>query len=874
MATNGAPTLRPQALGPEYVMGPPVVTLPTESPLEQVQCIVSSIGEHAHPPHHQLRWNSEMVLARMREAIAIFYAHLACIASSLELHQWKTTLIETTQIIDNYVTVTLGEDGGFIHLDCPIIMEIAEMVHDALAAYSRQYVRFNNKIGGIEVQLGWTIGNKYSRTLTPDGFQVHCGFANCVFLNLLWVCNRCIGAMRETDIVDNIPIFSPNLAFLIVDKTVECYNALRSIFTRSIAVEGLMDWFCCIALPASLIESLNAGLTTAQQRELVKILIFRPLKRMTDTRLKTPDGVGGFALYHNCSFLSSSWCLTIDSQQQQIGTYTYILDGLVRQHTIVLELPTLTVESLASMIHNSSYANWFPTETVHRHCTLPLTHLEIEGTPELYHLSESCAEIAADDIANSASAGIDSSTDSVPSSLTREEYNIMLSTAAAIAKKRKGDKDSWEDWNWQLRFYVKIHCPLAVTILDTALALDIAVDDSIISSFSSQDFPEERLLEFSTELHYLLVKITKGFAGSIVRTCKHENGMETLSRIFLFEFRKDFFEEDFIAFIVLKKRYEALSGFLRLHQDALGTFDRAVDLVKSYCRREALEDCKKKRDFEALLRGEKEIDEEQDVKEIEEAQDSAIPPHDELEIPPSLPHAEGTTVTYLSLSHGCFDVEVTAQHYIPTPLTASAGLPPLHVTHVGQSGPVATAPPLTVGLRGRLAPLGPPDSWVLMITYTPPLDEFWPHSMLVAEGDSFLVQLTPDGWQLTIDKQVPSAARETRRGEKPAPQQQPKPRTTPPGTGRPPTTDKQDTEKPTTEASSKQPTSSSADTSKSPPTTQGERRVHFAADTPEPLPPQQREAKATARNLIACEILLASIVLLSTKSIGACVLIL
>ncbi|CAE7307840.1 unnamed protein product [Symbiodinium sp. CCMP2592] len=482
MATNGAPTLRPQALGPEYVMGPPVVTLPTESPLEQFQCIVSSIGEHAHPPHHQLRWNSEMVLARMREAIAIFYAHLACIASSLELHQWKTTLIETTQIIDNYVTVTLGEDGGFIHLDCPIIMEIAEMVHDALAAYSRQYVRFNNKIGGIEVQLGWTIGNKYSRTLTPDGFQVHCGFANCIFLNLLWVCNRCIGTMRETDIVNNIPIFSPNLAFLIVDKTVECYNALRSIFTRSIAVtsyncrhyapvEGLMDWFCCIALPASLIESLNAGLTTviptplgqlnaqlsvdaalrklchwfrqsrfneAQQRELVKFLIFRPLKRVTDTRLKTPDGVGGFALYHNCSFLSSSWCLTIDSQQQQIGTHTYILDGLVRQHTIVLELPTLTVESLASMIHNSSYANWFPTETVHRHCTLPLTHLEIEGTPELYLLSESCAEIAADDIANSASAGIDSSTDSVPSSLTREEYNVMLSTAAAIAKKRKG----------------------------------------------------------------------------------------------------------------------------------------------------------------------------------------------------------------------------------------------------------------------------------------------------------------------------------------------------------------------------------------------------------------------------------------------------
>ncbi|CAE7237018.1 unnamed protein product [Symbiodinium sp. CCMP2592] len=452
-----------------------------ESALDQFQHIVGSIGEHAHPPFHQVRWNSEKVLARMREAIAIFHVHLACIASLLELHQWKVALVEATQIVDNYVTVTLNE--GFIHLDCPIILEIAEILHDALTACSRQYVRFNGRIGGIEVQLGWTIGNKYSRTLTPDGFPVHCGYANCIFLNLLYVCNRCIGTMNAQDIEDGIPIFSPNLAFLIVEKSVECYYALKSTFTRSIAVtsyncrqyapvDGLTDWFACIALPASIIESLNSGLTTliptplgqlnaqlsvgaalrklchwyrqnrftdAQNRELVKIIVFRPLKRMTDTRLKAPDGVGGFALYHNCSFLSSSWCLTIDSTHDAIAnTYSYILPGLVRQHSIVLELPTLNVEGLASLVHNSSYANWFPTETVHRHCTLPLTHLEIEGTPELYLLAENCDEIAADEIASNANASIGSSTDPLPSALTKEEYNIMLSTAAAIAKKRKG----------------------------------------------------------------------------------------------------------------------------------------------------------------------------------------------------------------------------------------------------------------------------------------------------------------------------------------------------------------------------------------------------------------------------------------------------
>ncbi|CAE7244390.1 unnamed protein product [Symbiodinium sp. CCMP2592] len=438
MATNGAPALGARPLGPEYVMGPPVVTLPTGSPLEQFQCIVSSIGEHAHPPHHRLRWNSEMVLSRMREAIAIFYAHLACIASSLELHQWKTALIETTQIVDNYVTVTLGEEGGFVHLDCPIIMEIAELVHDALTAYSRQYVRFNHKIGGIEVQLGWTVGNKYSRTLTPDGFPVHCGFANCIFLNLLWVCNRCIGTMSQPDIEDGIPIFSPNLAFLIVDKTVECYYALRSIFTRTIAVtsyncqnyapvEGLMDWFCCIALPASLIESLNAGLTT---------LIPTPLGQL-NAQLTVDAALRKLLCIVSQLFFSVEQ-LVPSTHDAIANTYSHIMPGLVRNHSIVLELPTLSVEGLASLVHNSSYANWVPTETVHRHCTLPLTHLEIEGTPELYFLTENGDEIAADDIASTASAGIDSSTDPVPSSLTREEYNIMLSTAAAIAKKRKG----------------------------------------------------------------------------------------------------------------------------------------------------------------------------------------------------------------------------------------------------------------------------------------------------------------------------------------------------------------------------------------------------------------------------------------------------
>ncbi|CAE6934771.1 unnamed protein product [Symbiodinium sp. CCMP2592] len=137
------------------------------------------------------------------------------------------------------------------------------------------------------------------------------------------------------------------------------------------------------------------------------------------------------------------------------------------------------------------------------------------------------------------------------------------------------------------------------------------------------------------------------------------------------------------------------------------------------------------------------------------------PAHEELEIPSSIPHAEGTTVTYLPLSHGCFEVEITATHYIPTAQTASAGLPPLHIAHPGQSGPVLTAPPFTVGLAGRLAPMGPPDVWLFMVTSTPPLDDFWPASLLVADGDTFIIELTPNGWRMTIDKQAEQPPPET-----------------------------------------------------------------------------------------------------------------
>ncbi|CAE7301685.1 unnamed protein product [Symbiodinium sp. CCMP2592] len=426
----------------DYAIGQPPLASPQVSPLEQFRRIVANVNEHCHSPNHPEAWTAQVILARMREAIAVFYAHLASILSLLELRQWKASLIECTQVIDHYVTETLLD--GIAHLNCSAVMEMAELLHDALIAYSRQDTRSTGRIASLELQLGWTIGNNFAKTLIPDGYSVHCGYANCIWLNLVSVCNHCIATMAPTEIAGGIPAFSLNLSFLLVDKTFECYCALKALFTRAITVtvfncrvynpvDGLADWFVCIALPASIADSLmndrpteittplgqlnahfnaDAALrrlrywfrqgkfTAIQNRELVKLIVFRPSLAMIDTRLKCSEGTGGFLRYHNCSFMCNSWSLAIDSQHDPIaGKYSYALDGLVRQYSIVLTLPTMTVESLSALIQTAN-----------------------------------CDEVTDEDIALGGTA---SSTPLLLSSMTTQEYDIVVTAAAAISKKRK-----------------------------------------------------------------------------------------------------------------------------------------------------------------------------------------------------------------------------------------------------------------------------------------------------------------------------------------------------------------------------------------------------------------------------------------------------
>ena len=99
-------------------------------------------------------------------------------------------------------------------------------------------------------------------------------------------------------------------------------------------------------------------------------------------------------------------------------------------------------------------------------------------------------------------------------------------------------------------------------------------------------------------------------------------------------------------------------------------------------------------------------------------------------IPPSL--LEGTTVDYLPLTHGCWEIHISATVPVNAPIASSAGLPTLHIVRPGQSGPLATAPPLRWEPAAALRPWAPRH---FVVAEVPPLDEFAPHSMLLAEGD-------------------------------------------------------------------------------------------------------------------------------------------
>ena len=141
------------------------------------------------------------------------------------------------------------------------------------------------------------------------------------------------------------------------------------------------------------------------------------------------------------------------------------------------------------------------------------------------------------------------------------------------------------------------------------------------------------------------------------------------------------------------------------------------------------------------------------------------PPHFTGTLPPDIdiPTSSGGT-EWLPLNNGCWEVVVKPTS-IPEDATSSAGLPPLRTVNVGQAGPLARAPIFSRGTRGRLAPLDTPNSWLFTITQAPALDDLEPHSLFIVEGDTFRLELKPQGWLMTVETQAPSTARAIRQAQ-------------------------------------------------------------------------------------------------------------
>ncbi|CAE7191823.1 unnamed protein product, partial [Symbiodinium necroappetens] len=135
------------------------------------------------------------------------------------------------------------------------------------------------------------------------------------------------------------------------------------------------------------------------------------------------------------------------------------------------------------------------------------------------------------------------------------------------------------------------------------------------------------------------------------------------------------------------------------------------------------------------------------------------------EVPPDIHFSTlGGGVTFIQLTQGCWEIQVGGQ----SSPSWSAGLPPLTTVELGQFGPLERAPPFTAGTIGRLAPMKRDDKWLLTILNVPDLDDFEPHTMLLVEGDQFI--LTPRGWGLRVHRLAPSPARANRQQASPSQQ--------------------------------------------------------------------------------------------------------
>ena len=370
----------------------------------------------------------------------------------------ETSVQDIMFVIDNYVYHGLGNIAA---LDTAHILEISLLLAQMFIGVCRQLTRLTHVLPTIEsVPLGWLCANRYCRVLCPDGLQGACGLSAHGFLRLLDIGRS---AIRLNVNAGELPLpVRLDLSSLIYDSGLE----LRQVFTTGVSIvafnptdpvenEALAEMYCCIALPASIADSLANGFPTAipfplgqlniclniesalrkmsrwhrqgclgnlHCREDTTILVFRPLRNHLATELRRPNGRGGYVNFHNCAFIGSSWCLTIDSSDD----LTWTLPRPCQSTAIVLRLERLSVRAMTNIVRIASFAHWLPGESIHRHCAFPLSMNQVDGLPELALLNDDLQEIDHQSIE-----------EHVSDTLNDEEYRILIGAASAIERKRK-----------------------------------------------------------------------------------------------------------------------------------------------------------------------------------------------------------------------------------------------------------------------------------------------------------------------------------------------------------------------------------------------------------------------------------------------------
>lgn len=89
-----------------------------------------------------------------------------------------------------------------------------------------------------------------------------------------------------------------------------------------------------------------------------------------------------------------------------------------------------------------------------------------------------------------------------------------------------GTRENWEDWIWNMRLYLELHCPTGLSIISSVKDSDLPLDFCSLKSTSEELQVTEDCVDFSRRLHYLLCETTVGVAQVVVKMSSRGDGIE------------------------------------------------------------------------------------------------------------------------------------------------------------------------------------------------------------------------------------------------------------------------------------------------------------------------------------------------------------